>query len=736
MSTFTQKQGTARNGSVERQDGSSWSTSASDFARQDRPLMSSLTDSAAFLAPSAALWLLCAAQIFIASWFLFRLVHGARLAFWFNGVAVDGPFQIFDPLRRIAAGQVGGRDFMFHHGVGIPYLHYPIFAALGGKTLIASELSRQWTSLVLFFISLVTFLWVTFRRAALVWIGGAFAIMTMEALFPGGGLSGNWDLIGLSVISLRSAMPIFAFAALQMRISDGLKAVLTGLCIGLALGLGTEHGIGVTLSLLFVLAVVLGQALFGSAPRQVAVLNLRFALVGLLTAAAAAAVSFISLCGVKGMLGALYYNLVEMPPDLFWFFGGPPEPYLGSWRQLFTDRHVMLCFFPSALALLVLVWTMIKSWKRPLRIGRDWHTLVMAMSFYGVMTGVPLLGMLSRHYVFPLARIMILIGLVLMANVSAPRLSSARLFMFMRRWSPAAAVAFASLCLGASSILAVNTVVQATQVVSHLRSNANSFSPYLDTHWDSFMTKATRLIDAKRKRNDVSLWSTYASLLESHYGIFHPAEDYIIHAAGKMRWRHYVETLEKTNPEFVQTMSSEFDFEEWLQNEHWEFYEDVANNYDPLEKVEHAVIWQRRDGPWRAPTETFSAVPLAPNLQTVTLPEVKDSNAIGVVRIHYRVLNRWSFLPIVGSTPRYLALIEGSPRSYAISFPPYRSEFQFPVQLSASRPVTLRFRTDSLLPGATFAVESIDLKMLNWKESTAAIFARGTRNVSSDEGKR
>src|SRR5271170_3615884 len=78
-------------------------------------------------------WAVWSAQAFLAAWALFYLAQAAKLSLWFDGVPEDGPFQIFDPLRRIAAGQVGGRDFIFFHGIGVPYLHYPLFA-LFGKT--------------------------------------------------------------------------------------------------------------------------------------------------------------------------------------------------------------------------------------------------------------------------------------------------------------------------------------------------------------------------------------------------------------------------------------------------------------------------------------------------------------------------------------------------------------------------------------------------------------------------
>src|SRR5262245_35980773 len=63
-------------------------------------------------------------------------------ALHFFGPPIDGPFQLYNALRRIAAGQHGGADFQFFHGIGLPYLHYLPFRLLGGG-FTGSELARQ-----------------------------------------------------------------------------------------------------------------------------------------------------------------------------------------------------------------------------------------------------------------------------------------------------------------------------------------------------------------------------------------------------------------------------------------------------------------------------------------------------------------------------------------------------------------------------------------------------------------
>ncbi|MGA3097676.1 MAG: hypothetical protein ABSF25_14585 [Bryobacteraceae bacterium] len=663
-------------------------------------------------------WVVRAAQVFLAVWLLAYLVQALKAALWFDGVPDNGPFQIFDPLRRIAAGQVGGRDFIFFHGIGVPYLHYPLFA-LFGKSLIASELSRQLTSIGLFVLSLAAFVRATMRRPSYRWIGAALAVMFMDLLFPWSAAPGH------SLVSARSTMPVFAFAALQLPIRDWTKAMLTGICAAIGFACGTEHGISLLLALGLVAGLPLAQAFFGNRTQgRIALLNIRFTAIALATAAAAAALIFWLLCGVDGATKAIRYNLVDLPADQFWFFGSPPLPYWSHWRELISDHHVVLCLLPYCLALAIFGFILFHSWSRPLRLGRDWQALAMLMMIYGALTGIPMLGILSRHYAFPLARIVALTGLLVFANAPASGVFREWVSTRLQR-RPIAGLSFIAVSAIVALVLAFNSAVLTTGLIRHLRRDTFAYSRFLDRHWDSFMADATSLIDSRRQRSTVSLWSVYSAMLESHYGIFHPAEDYIIHTVGQQRWRNYLATFERTNPEFVQTRTQTFDFQEGLQNERWEFFEAVLDNYTPLKVVGHALIWQRTDAPWRQPAAGFQTLPIDRVTHSVTLPLVSGPDRIGVVRIRYRVSNRWAWIPLLGKTPRYLAAIEGSPRSLSVSFPPYQPEFQFPVQIQSGRTLTLRFRTDSLLPGAALDLDEAQVKILDWQASQWTVYGRG-----------
>lgn len=72
----------------------------------------------------------------------YQLVESLLFLSPFDDIPFDGPFQLFNWLRRIDHGQLPGRDFNCFHGLGIPYIHYPLYKLMGGG-ILGSEFSRQ-----------------------------------------------------------------------------------------------------------------------------------------------------------------------------------------------------------------------------------------------------------------------------------------------------------------------------------------------------------------------------------------------------------------------------------------------------------------------------------------------------------------------------------------------------------------------------------------------------------------
>jgi len=672
-------------------------------------------------------WVVRSAQFFLCAWFIFYVVHALSAALWFNGAPADGPFEVFDPLRRIAAGQTPGKDFIQYHGIGVPFMHYPLFVLFGGKTLTASELSRQFTSIALFVFSLGMFAWVTLRRADQVWIAMAATVFLVEAVFP---FEMRAASPGNSVVMVRSTIPIFAFTAMQLRLNPWLKAILVGWCVGLAFLFGTEHGLALTLGLIVAAAIAFSGILFGNkTSNRLALDTAKFAAMTLAAAVLFAAAFLLLLCGPTGAWNAIHYTLVELPADQFWFTTGPPLPYLSAWSQLVSDRHAIFCLLPVLATASLLGWMIVRFRNRSVPLADSWEALVTFMAAYGLLSCVAVLGSLSKHYLLPLSRIWCLVGMVLFVHrKDFPELGRSRLLTW-KGWQSAPAV-FVILCAAAGVALAGASSVSAFQLARHLRVDTPAYNRYLGQRWDSFMAQATALLDSQRQRPYMSLWSPYSDLLEAHYGIFLPVDDYIIHSSGAKRWPDYVAAFRTNEPEFVQTLTQDFDFEEWLQDGKWEFYEAVLDNYDPIRQVGHAQFWHRKNEPWRQPSTDFKEVTFDPKSHVVNLPLVSDGpDQIAVVRIQYHVVNPLKWFPLLGNTPRYLAIPEGTPRRLPVSLPPYGPQFQFPVQIPPGKQVKLQFETQSLLPDVTLVPDKIEVKILPWRPGLRSIYARETVGI-------
>ena len=168
---------------------------------------------------------------------IYILIHASVTAFSavvpFRGDPIDGAFQIFDPLRRIAAGQIPGVDFQFYHGILVPFVHYPLFALLG-KTIFASELSRHFVSLGAFVASLY-FLCLAYTRK----LGAAATLSTLAVLLLL--VSGAYGLIypGVSLPGLRSTPPLILFAILLCDL-EAVRAAASAR-VGCRPGGGNEH---------------------------------------------------------------------------------------------------------------------------------------------------------------------------------------------------------------------------------------------------------------------------------------------------------------------------------------------------------------------------------------------------------------------------------------------------------------------------------------------------------------
>lgn len=669
---------------------------------------------------------LCVSILFLLTWLYSHLAQSIYISLNFDGFIADGPFQLYNPLRRLAAGQTAGVDFQFFHGLGVPLLHYPLFA-LFGKTIFGSELSRNITSLLAFFTSLFIFGYVvtekSFSKALYVVIS---AICLLEFLNFDGLDSFGHPLAtsGNSLLGIRSTFPIFTFAIFFSQLRPVYKAMAAGSALAVSFFCGTEHGLSLIASYLLINILYLAKHFrHRASPAQpndsiswhFLGLSLCFFVFSLL-------LLYSSFSKLSAIGQILRYNLIEVPADQFWYFGVAPNDYATSLAGFAKLHWPGICIFLGVMLWLgAQLYTDLFSTNIPLH--RESMT-ISHMLCYGLLSCASCLGMLEPGYLMPMTRIFVLAILAQAFKKDRLAFLLDKLRgqnLLLRR----GAVTFLSLLslwfLGTLSFISIKRLPP-TSYLTEMQ-----FPQQFSVAWSKHLKIVNDVVSMNTKGGHLpSIWSTYAGLLEGNQHSFLPREDYIIHALGSKRRANYVAAFREMKPDLVQTLRrSHFltytknrDYEQWLRNTSWPLYEDILNNYEIAAATDRSYIWRRKSNDWAESRQSFQSLSLAFNNDSVvlSLPEPVKPDSLVIIRLRYQIQNPWKKLPFVGGFPRYIVKIENAISNLPVSLPPYEEEAQFSLKPTLGCTPKLIFETQSLLPGATFIVTGISYKILYLSE--------------------
>lgn len=314
-------------------------------------------------------------------------------AFNFAGFPTNGAFQLFNPLRRLAAGQTAGVDFQFFHGLGVVLVHYPLFW-LFGKDLFASEMARWIMSPSFFIIANLSFLWAVTRKWYIATIGTVLSLWIyfnyyFGLLHPLNSLQGvraSMPVITAALLIWLAQKDFSRFPRLQ---KWPLFEIVAGVMLALTFFMGTEHGLAACLAygityLLFYPGKKFSQRLLGGAYTLAAFVLM----VGLV---------YVATSGIH-FLEPLKYALIDVPPDQFWYFGAPPNPYLASLRGLLADDFIVRGI---GLGVGLFLCTLLIHYTRQFK----YSFVILFFLVYGLLSNIPLLGYYEKYYTEPLARV-------------------------------------------------------------------------------------------------------------------------------------------------------------------------------------------------------------------------------------------------------------------------------------------------------------------------------------------
>lgn len=619
----------------------------------------------------------------------------------FDSYAMDGPFQLFNALRRISAGQRIGDTFQFFHGPGIPYFFFPGFAA-GGRTFTAAEVSRQLINVALFLASTIVILRAVlgdWRRA----IPAAVVALIVMVEFRLDALIYPLN----SLLGVRSTTPLLIAAHLAMR-APGRRADLErGVLLGLAMLLGTEQGIAA------IAALAISRLAIGI--RRTAVRN---ELAHFLVEAGVGVAVFLALVGVlagSNTLSVLRFNFREVPQDQLWYFGAPPNAFLSRWSEI-----------PEMMAQRPRWWVTIFAgmlaaghalWHSDNMVDARRTTTSLFLMLYGLISLASMLGIFIPAYAQPATRValFVVLGWIYHGWEHYRERLPARL-RSIRPLLPTVALVAIALLTFARERDAVTSLIRAPMHVIRDHLLGSQRARMSDAWVDTQITGLAEVEKARRSLGrDPVIWSTYAGLLEWQVGAFHPATDYIIHTLGPTRRAEYSQQFVATHPDLVQTIRPGYIwYEEWLEGAHWDFYRPLLERYDVSARGPWSFFWTPRSAGSieRGSALIDMAVPNgAATISTQTqLP--KDSVGLFEVRVRYRTHNMLGALPILGGMPRYLLDLPGSADQYPISLAPYATERAFPVVIRGGSPIIVRARVASLIGGASLALDSVRIERI------------------------
>ena len=511
-----------------------------------------------------------------AAWLAIRISVALATIAPFAGQLADGPFQLFDAVRRIADGQSIGNDFQFFHGAGVAFLHMPLYALLGGG-LFASEISRQLLPLLV--VVLATYcglrLLALSRRSAL---RAGMVVLLLSEMFlttlvePGNGL-----LSVRSGVAMILLLPI-AHAVEKAQGSWGpLRGGLAmGALAGVVFAIATDQG----------LAVVAGTAV-------TAVILFRHHLRSLLVVvpafAVSTAVSMLLLLAllsrsVTGALEAARYPLLDVSADQFWYFGSPPNLFARDFGDLVGQPIIIAALICLAVSVGLVVAA--RHHLPPQYLPRV--TLLLA---YGAVSTAPFVAMSYLGYIDPALRVALLVVVsvvVLTWPLWRPEHLVARVALVT-----ATAVAAGSFAAVVWDDVDGRGPVQLAQLARFGVDGTQSLvadGPRLDPFWSDYRDAT----EADADWDPCQTWYLYAGLAQAHAECFGPQTyDYVIHGLGSHR-QEYLDDFVAAEAPYVETISPRlFGYEEWVRSTTWPVYQELLDHYEPFRLSPYTIMWRR-----------------------------------------------------------------------------------------------------------------------------------------------
>lgn len=595
----------------------------------------------------------------------------------FAGTFCNGTFQILNPLRRIAEGQIMGKDFFFFHGVLIPYTIYP-FYKLFGADLYASELARQLIPFILFLIINACLLFsITKNR-----LQGLIAFLVLLLVSTPMMYRGEHSLL-----SLRSLPPLLLIASYCYKDSY-LIYLLRGALLSWVVFNSTEQGLAFCIALVMFYLVKVIKYFASDFKWQECFSKVLAPIIGLFSFALFSWLILLILkIDLQSFKNILEFNYNTVPSEQFWYYGSPPASFFFRWLDLFTMPvgQTMIMIIVTCIGLIGL-FTYLYFQKTTTQTEMFLLQPGLLLLFYGLLSTSSCLGIASRAYLYVAERSIFFCCLcltILYINKQNPTLntwlSAINNFIVIikhqyQKLSFKKSYTLMLSCIILFGLLRTYKIIYLLTDKPSLNDDTKRAHKVNWARWDR-LVKESILTE-----QPLSIWSTYASLAEYESNSFNPHTDYIIHALGNEQRDEYLETFKTSAPEFVQTFKRGYTpWEEWLEVTTWGFWDHLIDHYEPYKFIEHSIFWRRTTQPktrrsaWIKVNSKYN-----PKHFIIEHKKQKDSYGLYILKFKYKITEKYK-IPYFNRLNKFFVSIFNSNNSYSISLSPYRSDALLPI---------------------------------------------------------
>lgn len=636
----------------------------------------------------AAYLVLCAARVYPAVSLL-------------TSAPMNGAFQLFNPLKRLASGEMITKDFDFFHGAGVLYAHYPAFVLFGGD-LLASELARQLMSPIAF---LCVFVVVGAALRLPLWVstlGASFNFVLWELLNLGSTAVPGNSLIGLRSSLSILALPITMICARSWAIFQ--RPVVFHAMIGIVLGISAFVAYEQALIAFGVHAIVLCIVFNRAKTMNYIILN----------------ISAMALCLMGTwmlLLGAVSgwrieesfrFVLQDVSKDQFWYYGAPPNP-VPTWADFFKRSELIIGFW-LPLILIVIEICRIHSMKSRHESTSESQIIFIVLGAAMISQIFHLPSYSQFHFISSRnSGIVLFIWVASLWPSIESKIELVRLKLYLPKILILGFVAFAYVLLALQRGFSTIKTVDARR--TKLGSDRKHGRMNLSKEWNNDFEVWQELA------SDNSIVSgTYRSLVDDISPSDFAGPDYIIHALGSKR-PDFLASVERQKPDWFLTINpNESAYEEWLHLRHWDLYEHLCCNYRPIKASAYHIFWMKLQTNTPRREELSKMIVVSESNKRWESSHHVGSPCVYVVTVKYNTYNPLKSIPLIGKAPRFLMSRNAIAQSGATrkllecSLPPHECVWTFPIVLNEGERAL--FEVNTIMPtlGVNIDVDSVIMK--------------------------